>query len=446
MSDDSNVSRRRFLGTVAVAGAVYAAACSKSQQSQEWAEKASDGRALKAGLIGCGGRGTGAALDFLAAGTGLSIVALGDVFQDRLDSARQKIEEKGQKIADDKCFVGFDAYQKVINSDIDVVLTATPPHFRPQHFAAAVEAGKHIFMEKPVAVDPVGIRSILDTASKAKTKNLVVVTGTQRRHEPSYKQAFERISNGAIGEIVTARVYWNQGQLWYKERLEGWTDMEWLVRDWVNWVSMSGDHIVEQHVHNLDVGCWFLNEYPTKAVGFGGRARRVTGDQYDFFTVDYEMPSGRHMQSMCRQIDGCANDVAEYIIGTNGWAHMQGGKDCVIYKKDGTIAWSFKATLDEAGETNPDAPKKVTNPYRLEHVDFVTSVRNATPFNEAENTAKSTLTAIMGREAAYTGRAVTWDEIMKADTRLGPTEYALGPAPIEVKIAVPGKAKEPQQS
>ncbi len=440
MSDESNVSRRRFIGTVAVAGAVYAA-CSKSQ-SAEWMEKAPDGKPLKAGLIGCGGRGTGAATDFLAAGPNLSIVALGDVFQDRLGDARKKIEEKGQKIPDDKCFVGFDAYQKVIDSGVDVILTATPPHFRPLHFAAAVEAGKHVFMEKPVAVDPVGIRSIIETAGKAKTKGLVVVTGTQRRHQPSYKQAFERISNGAIGEIVTARVLWNQGQLWYKERQQAWSDMEWLVRDWVNWVAMSGDHIVEQHVHNLDVACWFLGAYPVKAVGFGGRARRVTGDQYDFFSVDYEMPSGVHVHSMCRQIDGCANDVSEYIIGTNGWAQLNGGKDCVIFKKDGTVAWSFASSQEEAAQANPSAPEKQKNPYRLEHVDFVNSIRSANPFNEAENTAKSTMMAIMGREAAYTGRAVTWDEMMKSPMRLGPTEYALGPAPIEVKIPIPGKAKE----
>ncbi|MFB3903098.1 MAG: Gfo/Idh/MocA family protein [Acidobacteriota bacterium] len=444
MSDESNVSRRRFLGTVAVAGAVYAA-CSKVQQGQEWMDKAPDGKALKAGLVGCGGRGSGAALNFLAAGPNLSVVALGDVFQDRLDDARRRIEKKGQKVADDKCFVGFDAYQKVIASDVDIVILATPPHFRPQHFAAAIDVGKHVFMEKPVAVDPVGIRSILDTAAKAKTKNLTVVTGTQRRHQPSYKQAFERISNGAIGEIITARVLWNQGQLWFKERDQAWSDMEWLIRDWVNWTCMSGDHIVEQHVHNLDVAWWFLGAYPVKAVGFGGRARRVTGDQYDFFSVDFEMPGGMHVHSMCRQVDGCANDVSEYLVGSNGWAHLS-SKDCTIYKKDGTVAWQYGATREEAANAGPDAPRKKDDPYVLEHVDLVNAIRTATPFNEAENTAKSTMTAIMGREAAYTGRAVTWDEMMKSSMRLGPTEYALGPAPIEVKIPVPGKPREQAQT
>jgi myo-inositol 2-dehydrogenase / D-chiro-inositol 1-dehydrogenase len=441
MSDDSNFSRRRFLetvGTVAAAGAVLSA-CSRTQQGEDWMDNAPEGRPLRAGLVGCGGRGTGAALDFINAGPGLSVVAIGDVFQDRVDSARRKIaEEKGQQIPEDKCFVGFDNFQKVIDSDVEVIILATPPHFRPQHFAAAVDAGKHVFMEKPVAVDPVGIRSVIDSAKRAQTKNLSVVTGTQRRHQPSYRQAYERISNGAIGEIVSARVLWNQGQLWFKPKQQGWSDMEWMIRDWVNWVAMSGDHIVEQHVHNIDVAAWFLNAHPVKAVGFGGRARRVTGDQYDFFSIDYEMPSGVHVHSMCRQVDGCANDVSEYLVGTNGTAKLS-SQDCIIYKKDGSVAWQFSTSRGE----DPNAGQKRANPYVLEHVNLVNAIRTATPFNEAEETAKSTLTAIMGREAAYTGKAVTWDEIMGSEMHLGPTEYALGAAPVDGKVPVPGETKMP---
>lgn len=438
MSNENSLNRRHFIGTVAAAGA-FVAACSKAADEFGYMEKAPAGKELKAGLIGCGGRGTGAALNFISAGDALQVVALGDIFQDRLDRARSEIAEKGkQQVADDKCFFGFDAYQKVIDSGVDVVLIATPPHFRPQQFAAAVDAKKHVFMEKPVAVDPVGIRSIIDSAQKAKTLQLSVVTGTQRRHQPSYIQAFNKIKSGAIGEIISARVLWNQGQLWYRDRKPEWTDMEWLIRDWVNWVSMSGDHIVEQHVHNLDVAAWFMEEYPAKAVGFGGRARRVTGDQYDFFSVDLEMPSGRHVHSMCRQVDGCANDVSEYFYGTNGWAKLD-SKDCIIYKKDNSVAWQYSVQKEEAAAEGQ--AEKRDNPYELEHVDFVNAIRTATPFNEAENTAKSTMIAIMGREAAYTGRAVTWDEMMKSDMRLGPTEYALGPAPVEVKLAVPGKPK-----
>ena len=438
MSDDLNVSRRSFLGTVgtvAAAGAVMAA-CSRSGASESWMETAPDGKALKAGLIGCGGRGTGAAQDFLKAGKGLSIVALGDLFQDRLDGARREIAENTkQQVPDDKCFVGFDAFERVLAQDIDIAILATPPHFRPQHFAAAIAAGKHVFMEKPVAVDAPGVRSIIESAAKAKTRGLTVVTGTQRRHQPSYTQAFERISNGAIGEILSARVLWNQAQLWYKVRQDGWSDMEWMIRDWVNWTSMSGDHIVEQHVHNIDVATWFLGAYPVKAVGFGGRARRVTGNQFDFFSVDFEMPNGVHVHSMCRQIDGCANDVSEYLEGTNGRAVMS-SKDCAIYKKDGTLAWQFSASQTSE---DPNAQKKRTNPYELEHVDLVNAIRMATPFNEAENTAKSCLTAIMGREAAYTGRAITWDEMMASEVRLGPTEYALGPYKLDTTVPVPGE-------
>ncbi len=438
MSNESNLNRRTFIGTVAAAGA-FAAACSKAADEFDYMAKAPAGKELKAGLIGCGGRGKGAALQFIGAGDGLSVVALGDVFQDRLDDARAEIAKKGkQEVPLDKCFVGFDAYQKVINSGVDVVLIATPPHFRPQQFAAAIDAKKHVFMEKPVAVDPVGIRSIIDSAQKAKTLQLSVVTGTQRRHQPSYIQAFNKIKNGAIGEIVSSRVLWNQGQLWFRERKPEWTDMEWLIRDWVNWASMSGDHIVEQHVHNLDVMAWFMEEYPAKAVGFGGRARRVTGDQYDFFSIDFEMPSGRHVHSMCRQVDGCANDVSEYFYGTSGWAKLD-SRDCILYKKDNSVAWQYSVQKEEAAVEG--AAEKRDNPYELEHVDLVNAIRTATPFNEAENTARSTMIAIMGREAAYTGRAVTLDEMMKSDLRLGPTEYALGPAPIEVKVPVPGKTE-----
>ncbi len=438
MSNENNLNRRTFIGTVAAAGAIVAA-CSKAADEFDYMAKAPSGKELKAGLIGCGGRGTGAALNFLDAGDGLKVVALGDVFQDRLDHARSEIAEKGkQEVPLDQCFVGFDAYQKVISSGVDLVLIATPPHFRPQHFAAAVDAKKHVFMEKPVAVDPVGIRSIIDSAQKAKTLQLTVVTGTQRRHQPSYIQAFNKIKNGAIGEIISSRVLWNQGQLWFRERKPEWTDMEWLIRDWVNWASMSGDHIVEQHVHNLDVMAWFMEEYPAKAVGFGGRARRVTGDQYDFFSVDFEMPSGRHVHSMCRQVDGCANDVSEYFYGTNGWAKLD-SRDCILYKKDNSVAWQYSVQKEEAAVEG--AAEKRDNPYELEHVDLVNAIRTATPFNEAENTARSTMIAIMGREAAYTGRAVTLDEMMKSDMRLGPTEYVLGAAPIEVKVPVPGKTE-----
>ncbi len=221
-------------------------------------DKAPDGPLLKAGLVGCGGRGTGAVQDFLKAGPSLQISALADVFADKVQDTRKTLEEKAnQKIADDHCFVGFDAYKKLIDSGVDVVILATPPHFRPEHFEASVDAKKHVFMEKPVAVDPVGVRSVLVSGEKAKAFGLSVVTGTQRRHQRSYIETYNRIANGAIGKIVAADVCWNQSQLWYKEKQKGWSDMEFMIRDWVDWCWLSGDHIVEQHVHNLDVAHWF---------------------------------------------------------------------------------------------------------------------------------------------------------------------------------------------
>lgn len=431
-------SRRDFIGTMAVASSLMAAyvKCAKETPGQKFLDQAPDGKPLTAGLIGCGGRGTGAALDFLKAGPNLQVTALADVFQDRIDSARKKIkEEGGQEVAADRCFLGFDGYQKVIDSGVDVVLMAPPPHFRPAHFAAAIEAKKHVFMEKPIAVDPVGARSIMETADRAEAFGLSVVTGTQRRHQREYVETYRRIADGAIGEIVAARCYWNQRQLWYKERQAGWSDMEYMVRDWVNWCWLSGDHIVEQHVHNIDVINWFTGMHPVKAVGFGARMRRVTGDQYDFFSVDFEMENGMHVHSMCRQIDDCASNVSEFIVGTKGASNCRD----TIFKKDGSIAWKY---LDPEQETTDTAPKaSKISPYLQEHIDLVNAIRTNKPFNEAKNTAISTLAAIMGRISAYTGQEVTWEQMMTSDLKLGPTEYALGPVDIKPIIPVPGTSK-----
>lgn len=434
-TEDANITRRNFIGTMAAASTVLLA-CSKSTPKvalPPMLETAPDGPVLKAGLVGCGGRGTGAALDFIKSGPNLQVVALADVFQDRLDSCRKRILEEGkQEIADDHCYVGFDAYEKVIDSGVDIVMLATPPHFRQEHFAAAIEARKHVFMEKPVAVDPVGARSIMDTADRAEAFGLNVVTGTQRRHQREYVETYKRIAGGAIGEIVAARCYWNQSQLWYKKRKRGWSDMEWLIRDWVNWCWLSGDHIVEQHVHNIDVIHWFTGMHPVKAVGFGARMRRVTGDQYDFFSVDFEMENGMHVHSMCRQIDGCVNNVSEFIVGTKGSSNCRN----MIFKKDGTEAWTYEPPV-EITEDGEEIPKK-KSPYVQEHTDLVTAIRNESHINEAKNTAISTLVAIMGRISAYTGEEVTWEQMMNSNLRLGPEEYRMGRMPMKVVIPVPG--------
>ncbi len=275
MSEKNKISRREFLSYSAMAGAIGAlgvtpllSACSDDKGGKnaalrdagsvyipELPDKAVDGKPLKAGLIGCGGRGTGAAQDFLNAADNVTVVALGDVFPDRVENARKELKEKHNiEIAAENCFVGFDAYQKVIDSGVDVVIIATPPLFRPTHFKYATEKGVHSFLEKPIAVDPEGYRMIMATAKQANAKGLCVVTGTQRHHQRAYVESFKKIVlDGMIGEITGGNVYWNQSMLWYKTRQPGWSDMEWMIRNWVNWKAMSGDHIVEQHVHNIDV-------------------------------------------------------------------------------------------------------------------------------------------------------------------------------------------------
>ena len=442
--EKKDFSRRSFIGGAAVAGVALAACAAPAKEEVPVAlgpkmilgpELAPDGEPIRAGLIGCGGRGTGAAGNFLSSGPNLQVVALADTFEDRLESCRGRLKEQhGAEIADDQCFVGFDAYKKLLEADINYVIIATPPYFRPEHFKAAVEARKHVFMEKPACVDPVGARSIMETGEKATALNLKVATGTQRRHQKNYIETYNRVMDGAIGQITSARAYWNQSQLWFKERQKGWSDMEWMIRDWVNWTWLSGDHIVEQHVHNVDVINWFTNSHPVNAVGMGSRARRVTGDQYDFFAVDYEMESGIHMMSMCRQVDGCENNVSEYIVGTKGSTNCAD----TIYDLDGNVTWEYDAAKDEAGNVTD------TSPYVQEHIDLVTCIREDKPINEANNTAVSTMTAVMGRTSAYTGKLTTWDEMMASDTKIGPDEMKLGRYPDIIKAAkppVPGIAK-----
>ena len=356
----SSISRRNFLGKAATVGAAGIVApaiitsCSKEAKKKKvevpvMLETAPDGPVLKAGVIGCGGRGTGAAIDFLNAGPNLQIVALGDVLKDRVEQCRARIEkEKGQVVPEEMCFVGFDAYQKVIDSGVDLIITATPPYFRPEHFAAAVAARKHVFMEKPVCVDPVGARSIMATAEKAKGMDLCVVTGTQRRHQLDYVANWQKVQEGMIGDIVGGNIWWNGGKLWHRDPNPEWTEMEYMIRDWVNWCWLSGDHIVEQHVHNIDVMNWFTGTHPVKAVGMGSRARRVTGDQFDFFSVDFVFEDGRHFHSMCRQINGCANNVSERLQGSKGATNCQS----TIWDLAGNEIWKYPYVTDAEGKVD----------------------------------------------------------------------------------------------
>ena len=438
----SSISRRNFLGkaaTVGVAGVMVPTiitSCSRETKKvvavPTMLDQAPDGPVLKAGVIGCGGRGTGAAINFLSAGPNLQIVALGDTFQDRIDACREAIKkEKGQDVPVENCFVGFDAYQKVLDAGVDLVILATPPFFRPDHLAAAVQAKKHIFSEKPVCVDPVGARSVMATALKAKGMDLSIVTGTQRRHQRDYVASWQQIAEGAIGEITGGNAYWNGGKLWHRDPNPSWSEMEYMIRNWVNWAWLSGDHIVEQHVHNLDVINWFTGTHPVKAVAFGSRIRRVTGDQYDNFSVDYTFENGIHVHSMCRQINGCVNNVSERIQGSKGSTNCHNS----ILDLAGNEIWKYQYPLDKDGKPTESVS---VDPYVQEHIDLVTSIRTAKPFNELENTAISTLTAIMGRISAYTGKETSYEEMMNSDLKLGPKVFVFGPVDIPKEVPLPG--------
>lgn len=440
----SSISRRNFLGkaaTVGVAGMVAPAiitSCSRETKKvvavPNFLDQAPDGPVLKAGVIGCGGRGSGAAINFLSAGPNLQIVALGDTFQDRIDSCREKIlKEKQQEVPLDKCFVGFDAYQKVIDAGVDIVILAAPPSFRPEHLAAAVAAKKHIFAEKPVCVDPVGARSVMATAQKAKGMDLSIATGTQRRHQRDYVATWQQVQQGLMGEIVGGNIYWNGGKLWHRDNNPSWTEMEWMIRDWVNWTWLSGDHIVEQHVHNIDVMNWFAGTHPVKALGMGSRLRRVTGNQYDNFSVDFTFENGMHFHSMCRQINGTTPNVSERVQGTKGSSNCQNS----VVDLAGTELWKYEYPLDAEGKPT----RRVSvDPYVQEHIDLVTAIRTNQVFNELENTAISTMVAIMGRVSAYTGKETTYEEMMNSDLKLGPAVYAFGPVDIDKTVPIAGLA------
>ena len=438
-----NIDRRKFIGKTALAGLGIAGAgailssCKREPDNKELGlppilRGAPKGKKLRAALIGCGARGTGAAINFISSGPDLEVVALADTFQDQIDACRARFASFNLPIPEENCFAGFDGYKKVMAmSDLDVVLLCTPPRFRPDHFLEAVNTNKHVFMEKPVAVDPVGIRSVITSGKKAASIGLNVVTGTQRRHQEDYIATYRKIKQGAIGTITSAKAFWNQDHVWFRLREPGWNDMEYMIRNWNNFCWLCGDHILDTHVHNIDVINWFLGKYPEKAIGYGGRARRVTGDQYDFFSIDFDYGNGISSHSMCRQIDSCANGTGELIMGTEGYTNCQN----TIWDLKGNVVWQFEYPKDEFG--NPMSQTEIP-PYVQEHMHLVYAIRTGDYVNEAEQTALSTLTAIMGRTAAYTGRQITWDEIFKSDMDLGPSKMEFGPVDMIFETPIPG--------
>ncbi|MDL2277662.1 Gfo/Idh/MocA family oxidoreductase [Parabacteroides sp. OttesenSCG-928-G07] len=459
MMKENRISRRSFLKSSAAAGALGAvgaagvlsscgggAAADAIKPLKEpgsyyipnLVDIASDGKELKAGIIGCGGQGSGDTIKFLNAANGVTVTALGDTFKDKVDRLADTLKkDKGIDIPESHRFVGLDAYKQVIDSGVDMVLIATPPYFRPMHFQYATEKGVHSFLEKPICVDAVGYRMIVATARQAQAKNLCVVTGTQRHHQRNYVAAYQKVMDGVIGEITGGTVYWNQSMLWFRERQQGWSDAEWMIRDWVNWKWLSGDHIVEQHVHNIDVFTWFTGLRPAKAVGFGSRQRRITGDQYDFFSVDFEMENGIHMHSMCRQIDGCTNNVSEFFQGTRGTLYTNSGGTAIIKDLAGNEIWKYDFEAEKA-------EFKQTDPYVLEQVNWINHIRAGKPIEQASETAVSNMAAIMGRESAYTGMEVTWEAMTAAQQDYTPKDLSLtGKMDMSgFTVAVPGKPLE----
>jgi predicted dehydrogenase len=428
-----SMTRRDFVRTGSAAAASALAGCASQPLAIPQMAYVSAQDTIKIGLVGCGGRGTGAAENCLASAPNVQMVAMADMFKDRLDaSARQLAGTPGFKVAPGNMYVGLDAHEKLIKeAGVDLVLLATPPGFRPLHFAAAVAAGKHCFIEKPVAVDPAGVRKVIETGEEAKRKKLAVVAGTQYRHQKSFMETIKRVHDGWIGEIVAGRAYYNTGTLWHKPRKANESEIEWQIRNWLYFDWLSGDHFVEQHIHTIDVTDWVMNGRPVKAVGVGGRQVR-TGEQfgniYDHFSIDYEYAGGKHVTSMARQFANCPGHVGAYFTGTKGEVDVYNG---VI---TGAKSWSFQEEFSE----KPNIGKA----YVQEHTDLIASIREAKPANEARRVAESTLTAIMGREAAYTGKILTWEEMTGDPLDLSPPQpLKLGDNPVR-PVPLPGKPRE----
>lgn len=378
---------------------------------------------IRVGVIGCGGRGSGAANDCVNSSPGVKIVALADAFADRLNGVKSQ-----HNVPDNRCFVGLNAYKQVLAlDDVDMVILATPPGFRPAQYNAAIKAGKHVFMEKPVAVCPVGIKMVIEASQLAKQKKLAVVAGTQRRHQKNYVETMKRIHDGAIGEIVSAQCYWNMGKLWVSERKPEQGDVEWQLRNWLYFTWLSGDHICEQHVHNIDVINWAFEALPDTVWGVGGRQYRtgtIHGNIFDHFGVEFAYPNDVRTISTCRQIDGTTSNVSERVVGTKGVSNCAG----II---DGENKWRFEG----------DSP----NPYVQEHTDLIKSIRDGDPLNEGQRIAESTLCAIMGRESAYSRRQFnrSWFEKRCTLDLIPQDDLKLSDSKLIPRFAIPGEYQLP---
>ncbi len=427
LTSPSAATRRDFLTASAVAAGATLLGSVPSVH-------AAGGDTLKVGLVGCGGRGTGAATQALTADPNVKLYAMGDAFADRIQGSLEQLKGDASvaariDVAQERCFTGFDAYKQVIGC-CDVVLLCSPPHFRPAHIQAAVEAGKHIFCEKPVATDSLGVLSVMESCRKAKAKNLSIVSGLCYRYERAKLETMKRVHDGQIGDIVAIHTNYLARGLWNKSRKPGWSDMEWQMRNWLYFTWLSGDHIVEQHIHSLDKMAWALKDaHPVKAVGLGGRQSR-TGPEYgnifDHHSVIYEFENGVKGFAFTRQQNETDSDVNDYLIGTKGICSVQRH---TISSHKGEVLWSHAKPKGDRDDM-----------YQNEHDVFFASIRKGTPINNGDYMAQSTLIAIMGRMATYTGKNITWNMVLNSKENLTPAKYEFGEMPVPA-VPKPGVTK-----
>ena len=455
MSDQqSTVSRRTFLSGAAIAGASGAlgvggllSACSggRSNESKytplrpagevyipELPDKAIDGKPIRAAVIGCGGRGSGAAFNFLDAADGVSIVACSDPFKDRVDNFRKRLKEgKNIELPDNRCFVGIDTYKNVCElPEVDLVMIASPGLFHPDHLKYAIDQGKHVFCEKPAAVDAAGYRKFMTAVRQAQTNNLCLLTGTMEHYRRSNVESYRKIQEGYIGQITSGNVYCAQGHSHYITRQPEWTEMEYMLRDHFSWRWLSGDILVDQLIHYVDIFTWFSHLKPVWVFGTGARVRKYTGNIYDVFSIDFEYEGGIHMHGIERQINNCDNRVGVIIQGTKGRWNGLNRSPVNITDLDGNVIWEYD-------EVAAKEQFKQHDPYTLEHVDLINHIRKGKVINFAETTATSTMACIMALESACTGKFYTWDEMIQSDQNFMPDNMALDKVDMEKYRLIP---------
>ena len=423
-TSQANQTRRTFLQSSAALGGAAAASFTAAN-----AVHAQGSDILKVGLIGCGGRGTGAAVNAMRAEDNLRVTAMADVFRDRVEHSRNILERQiGDKFAvtEETSYTGFDGYKEIMAGDVDVVLLCTPPHFRPAHIEEAVKQNKHVFCEKPVATDAVGVRQVMDAVRVAKEKDLNVVSGLCWRYDYGVRAVMEQIKSGVIGDIRSVQENYLTGTLWHRGRKEDWSEMEYQVRNWLYFTWLSGDHIVEQHIHSLDKAMWLMDDVPPlKATGLGGRQQRVDeqwGHGYDHFAVCYEWENGVKTYAYTRQQAGCSNNVEDYVMGTKGSAKI--------------LRHSVEVGGEEVFRYRGPKPSM----YDVEHKELFAAIRSGDTINNGDYMCKSTLMAILGREVCYTGQTITWDQMLNSENNLSPDVYQWGDVEVP-KVAIPGKTK-----